>query len=62
MEELNLPSTDNAAVMHQAVSAWITGQVWAQLARATRDEEAEDTLVQIYDRVYRSVAKTHSQA
>jgi hypothetical protein len=62
VEEFQLPNTDSPEVMAQAVSVWITGQVWHSIARAVRDEEAEKTISDIYDRVFRSVKKTHSTA
>ena len=62
MEEFQLPSTDSPEVMQQAVAVWITGQVWQALARAVRDDETEQTITDVYDRVYRSVVKTHGKA
>ncbi|HQZ71178.1 MAG: hypothetical protein ACH37Z_14370 [Anaerolineae bacterium] len=62
MEEFQLPNTDSPEVMQQAVAVWIAGQVWQALARTVRDDEAEQTLTEIYDRVYRNIKKTHGAA
>lgn len=62
MEEFQLPDTSSPEVMQQAVAVWITGQVWHALARTVRDDEAEQTLTEIYDRIYRNVRKTHGGA
>lgn len=59
MENFQLPDTDSPEVMQQAVAAWITGQVWQALQRAVRDDEAEQVIADVYDRVYKSVKKTH---
>lgn len=55
MENFQLPNTDSPEVMQQAVAVWITGQVWQALQRAVRDEEAEQVIADIYDRVYKRV-------
>ncbi len=59
MENFQLPDTDSPEVMQQAVAVWITGQVWQALQRAVRDDEAEQVIADVYDRVYKSVKKTH---
>ena len=55
MENFQLPDTDSPEVMQQAVAVWITGQVWQALQRAVRDDEAEQVIADVYDRVYKSV-------
>ena len=59
-QSLALPNTDSPEVMAQAVSIWITSEIWREVSRIVRDDEAEDTLAGIYTRIYGSVKKAHS--
>lgn len=61
MDRMQIPNTDSPEVMEQVVTLWITDQVWDQVSRLLRDEELEENLLQLYDRVYRSVKKSHGK-
>jgi hypothetical protein len=57
-----LPNTDSPEVMTQAVSVWLTSEIWREVSRIVRDDEAEEELSGIYARVYASVKKAHGAA
>ncbi len=61
MDGMQIPDTDSPEVMEQVVTLWITDQVWDQVSRLLRDEELEENLLQLYDRVYRSVKQSHGK-
>jgi len=62
VDHLNLPNSDSPEVMEQAVSIWMTSQIWQQVARVVHHDDAEDKILSIYDKVYRAVKKTHREA
>lgn len=57
----SLPDTDSPEVMEQAVSAWMTSLIWQQIVRVVHDDEAEEKVLGIYDRIYKSVRQTHAK-
>lgn len=60
--EYELPDTDNPQVMTQAVAVYIMSIAWPELARAMNPDETDKNALEVYDRIYRSVAKTHGIA
>ena len=60
--KMEIPDTNSPEVMEQIISLWITDQVWEQVSRLLHDDELEDKLTTLYDRVYRSVKRTHGSA
>jgi hypothetical protein len=56
---VDMNSTNEPSVMEMNVSLWITSEIWVQVSRAIHTDDAERSLLEIYDRVYRAVRKTH---
>lgn len=61
-QSLALPNTDSPEVMTQAVAIWITSEIWHEVSRIVRDDEAEDTLSGIYVRIYGKVKQAHTSS
>ena len=59
MEDITLPNTDSPEVMERAICISLTVMIWKQIYRSVHDEEAEEKLLGIYDKIFRSVKKTH---
>ena len=57
--EYELPNTDSAEVMTQAVAVYIMSIAWPEVSRALNPDEADQNALELYDRIYRGVAKTH---
>ena len=60
MDKMEIPDTDSPEVMEQVVSLWITDQIWDQVSRLLHDDELEEKLTTLYNRVYNSVKRTHA--
>ena len=58
--EYELPNTDNPEVMTQAVAVFIMTIAWPEISRAMNPDEADVNTLALYDRIYRSVSKTHN--
>jgi len=58
VEPIELPNTDSPEVMTQAVSTWLTHIIWQHMSRYHTDD-MEEQLLELYGRVYTSVAASH---
>lgn len=61
MEHAELPNTDSPDVMQQAIAMHLTQTVWEHYSRTVHADEMESQLIQLYERVYASVAKAHGK-
>jgi hypothetical protein len=61
VEQVQLPDTDSPEVMQQAIAMHLTKIVWEHYSRTIHADEMETQLIQLYERVYGSVAKAHGK-
>ncbi len=59
MDEFELPSTDSPEVMQQVVSVWLTHVIWDQHSRGVHPDHIEESIVDLYARVYKKVRAAH---
>lgn len=59
MDDLDLPSTDSPEVMEQVVSVWLTHVIWDQHSRGVHPDHIEESIVDLYVRVYQKVKEAH---
>jgi hypothetical protein len=58
-QHVELPNTDNADVMQQAVSIFLMHMVWEEYSRIIDPEKIEEKALELYDRIYTKVDKIH---
>jgi len=60
MESYELPNTDSADVMQQAVALNLLHLVWPEITRTMNPDEADDHAIAVYQKIYRALDATHS--
>ena len=56
---VDLPDTDNADVMQQAVSVFLMHLVWEEFSRIIDPEQIEEQALELYGRIYSKVDQIH---
>jgi hypothetical protein len=56
---VDLPDTDNADVMQQAVSIFLMHMVWEEYSRIIDPEKIEEKALELYGRIYAKVDQIH---
>ena len=60
MEDLRLPDTDSAEVMQQAVSLQLALIIWDQYSRGVHPDQFEESILELYQRVFKAVSSAHA--
>lgn len=60
MDEISLPDTDSPEVMQQAVSLQLSLIIWDQHSRGVHPDQFEESILELYQRVYKSVSAAHA--